>query len=383
MKTIYLDHHATTPVDPAVLKAMLPYFRVKFGNSGSNTHAPGFEAAKAVEKARAQVAALVGADPREIVFTSGGTEANNLALKGAAEAYREKGRHFVTAVFEHKSVLDPLKRLEAEGAQVTRLGVSPDGFVDPREVEHALRPDTVLVSVMHAQNEIGTIQPVEEIGRLTRARGVLFHCDAIQSAGKIPIDVEAMKVDLLTMSAHKLYGPKGSGALYIRKSEPRARVIPQIDGGSQETGMRSGTPNVPGIVGFGVAAVLAARRMPREARRLTRVRDLFLKTLREEVPDAFVNGSLERRSPGSLNVGFPGVFAGDVLQDLPQLAISLGSACIAQSAKPSYVLSAIGLDDDTARASMRIGFGHANGEGDARKAARLLGRAVLRRRGGR
>src|SRR5512135_1107957 len=300
---IYMDHHATTPVDPRVLEAMLPYFGVEFGNAASKSHVFGWRAEEAVEAARAEVAALVGATAREIVFTSGATESDNLAIKGVAQFHQGKGRHLVTCQTEHKAVLDSMHALERQGFEVTFLPVRRDGRLDPGALERALRPDTILVSVMAANNETGVLQPVEEIGRITRERGVLFHCDAVQAAGRVPFDVERANVDLASLSAHKLYGPKGVGALYVRR-KPRARLIAQMDGGGHERGLRSGTLNVPGIVGFGKACALAGAELPAESARLLALRERLRRGIEAAVEQVTVNGSLEHRLPGNLNVSF-------------------------------------------------------------------------------
>ncbi len=373
---IYLDSHATTPVDPRVLKAMLPYFTERSGNAASLTHAAGRQASAAVEKARAEVAALIGADPKEIVFTSGATESNNLALKGAAEAYRDKGDHLITIATEHKSVLDPVKRLGLSGFRVTVLGVGKDGLVDPAAVEAALTPETTLVSVMLANNEIGVIQPVAAIGRMLKKRGIVFHCDASQAAGKIPVNVRTLGVDLLSFTAHKLYGPKGVGALYVRKSEPRVRLIPQMDGGGHEGGFRSGTLNVPAIVGFGKACVLSAKTMRVEALRTARLRDHLQKELLEGVEGCSVNGSLKFRLPHNLNVSFEGIRSAELLKRLHGIAISAGSACVSSSPEPSHVLREIGVPDDLRAGSVRFGLGRFTTESEVRRAARETLKAV-------
>ncbi len=380
MRTIYLDHHATTPVDGRVLEAMLPYFKERFANAASASHAPGRLVAAAVRRARAEVAALVGADPREIVFTGGATESNNLALKGAAHARCHKGRHLITVATEHKSVLDPCRRLELEGFRVTVLGVDREGLVDPKAVERAITPETILISVMSANNEIGTLQPVERIGRIARASGVLFHCDAVQSAGRVPFDAGRAQADLVSLSAHKLYGPKGVGALYVRKrGTDGVNLVPLFDGGAQETGLRSGTLNVPGIVGFGVAAALARKGMAAESRRTGRLRDRLLEALR--APGGLqVNGSLEHRLPNNLNVSFEGVEAGTLLAALPELALSAGSACLSTSPEPSYVLRALDIPDPRRRGAIRFGLGRFNTEKEVDRAARLVCRAVVRLR---
>ena len=353
---IYMDHHATTPVDPRVLEAMLPSLKGEFGNAASKSHAFGWRAEEAVEEARAQVAALIGATPRELVWTSGATESNNLAIKGAAQFYKQKGRHLITVATEHKAVLDSMHALERAGWTVTVLPVAPDGRVDPAAVKAALRPDTVLVSVMHANNETGVIQPIEAIGAVTRAAGVLFHCDAAQSAGKIPFDVERADVDLASLSAHKMYGPKGVGALYVRR-KPRVRLTAQMDGGGHERGLRSGTLNVPGIVGFGMACQLAAAEREAEAARVLALRERLRRGLEAGVDLLSVNGSLEHRLPGNLNVSFAYVEGEAMMMAIKDVAVSSGSACTSASLEPSYVLRAMGIGDDLAHSSIRFGLG--------------------------
>lgn len=356
-KIIYLDNHATTPVDPRVLKAMLPYFSQKFGNAASRTHDLGREAEKAVESARHEVASLIHADAREIIFTGGATESNNLALKGVAEVCRDKGNHIVTVGTEHKSVLDPCRRLEAQGFSVTYLGVDGEGLLNVEELKKALTPKTILISVMLANNEIGVIQPVAEIGRVAKERGILFHCDAVQALGRISVNVKALGIDFASFSAHKNYGPKGVGALYLRKSEPRPRLLPLLEGGAQEGGFRSGTLNVPGIVGFGKACRISQSEMPTEAKRLSKLRDRLRNGLLAKVNGARVNGSESQRLPHNLNMSFPGVPAGKLISKLKNLAISSGSACLSTSTEPSYVLKALGLPEELRRCSLRFGLG--------------------------
>ena len=353
---IYMDYHATTPLDPRALDAMLPFLREEFGNAASKSHAFGWRAEEAVEAARAEIARLVGAQAKDLVFTSGATESNNLALKGAAEFLAAKGRHLVTTPIEHKSVLDPLKALAARGFEVTVVPVGKDGVVDPEDVRRALRADTILVSVMAANNEVGTVQPIAEIGAVTRAAGVLLHVDAVQAAGKIPFDVEALNVDLASLSAHKLYGPKGVGALYVRR-KPRVRLVGQIDGGGHERGLRSGTLNVPGIVGFGKAAELARVERAAEAERVGALRDRLWAGIEKQVELATVNGSLARRLPGNLNVSFAYVEGEALMMAMKDVAVSSGSACTSASLEPSYVLRALGVPDDLAHSSLRFGLG--------------------------
>jgi len=353
---IYMDYQATTPVDPRVLDAMLPYFREDFGNAASKSHAYGWRAEAAVEEARDQLGKLIGASAKEIVFTSGATESNNLAIKGAAEFHTGKGKHLITVATEHKAVLDSVHALERRGWSATILGVGRDGLLDPEAVRAAIRPDTVLVSVMHANNETGVVQPIERIGAVTRAAGVLFHCDAVQSAGKIPFDVERAQVDLASLSAHKMYGPKGVGALYVRR-KPRARLTTQMDGGGHERGHRSGTLNVPGIAGFGKAAALAAAEREAEAARLLGLRERLRAGLAAGLDLLTVNGSLEHRLPGNLNVSFAYVEGEAMMMAIKDVAVSSGSACTSASLEPSYVLRAMGIGDDLAHSSIRFGLG--------------------------
>jgi len=362
-RRIYLDHHSTTPLDPRVLEAMMPYLTDRFGNAASRTHAFGWEAEEGVEKARAQVASLIGAAAKDIVWTSGATESDNLAIKGALQFYRDRGRHIVTVATEHKAVLDACKALSREGvAEVTVLRPRPDGIVDLAAVEAALTDQTVMVSVMHANNEIGVVQPLAEIGALCRARGVLLHADAAQSAGKIAIDVEAMRIDLLSMSAHKMYGPKGVGALYVRSKNPRVRLTAQMDGGGHERGMRSGTLNVAGIVGMGEACAIARAEMGDEGVRLLALRERLRARLFAELDQLRVNGDLERRLPGSLNVSFACVEGESLMMGLRELAVSSGSACSSATLEPSYVLRAIGVGDELAHSSIRFGIGRFNSQ---------------------
>ena len=357
---IYLDHHATTPLDPEVFEAMRPYLTTDFGNPASQQHVFGWKARDAVEEARGRVAALIGATPREIVFTSGATESNNLALKGLARLFRPKGEHLVTVATEHRAVLDPCARLEKEGFRVTRLPVSPDGLVELDRLRDSLTDGTLLLSVMHANNEIGVLQPIAEIGRIAKRRGVFFHTDAAQSAGKVPIDVHAMGLDLVSLSAHKLYGPKGVGALYLRRRDPRVRLLPEMDGGGHERGHRSGTLNVPGIVGMGAACAKAARVMTDEAERLATLRDRLWDGLRAALPGVTRNGHATRRLPGNLHVSFAAVEGESLLAALGDIALSSGSACTSASLEPSHVLAALGLSDEQAHTSVRIGLGRFN-----------------------
>jgi cysteine desulfurase len=361
---IYMDNHATSPMDPRVLEAMMPYFTVKFGNAASRNHSFGWEAEQAVETAREQIAKLIGATSKEIIFTSGATESNNLAIKGIAEMYRERGNHIITQVTEHKAVLDTCKRLEKYGYRVTYLPVKADGLVDIEDLKRAMDDNTILVSIMAANNEIGVIQPLAEIGKLCHERNVIFHTDGVQAIGKIPIDVQAMNIDVLSLTAHKLYGPKGAGALYVRRRNPRVQIAAQMDGGGHERGMRSGTLNVPGIVGLGKACEIAGQEMASETERLTYLRDK-LKTRLESVLDyVHVNGSMEHRLPGNLNMSFVYVEGESLLMGINDIAVSSGSACTSATLEPSYVLKALGLGDDVAHSSIRFGLGRFNTEAE-------------------
>jgi cysteine desulfurase len=358
---IYMDNHATTPVDPRVVEAMLPYFTEVFGNAASRSHAFGWTAEKAVEAARDQVGALIGASGKEIVWTSGATESDNLAIKGAAEFNKDRGNHIITAQTEHKAVLDTCKRLEKEGFDVTYLPVEQDGRVSPAAVKAAMTDKTILVSIMLANNEIGTVNPVEEIGAVVKERGALFHIDAVQGVGKIPFDVNKARADLVSISAHKMYGPKGVGALYVRR-KPRVRITAQIDGGGHERGMRSGTLNVPAIVGFGKAAELCQAEMATEAKRLLALRERLREGIQSQVTDTFVNGSLEHRLPGNLNISFAYVEGEAMLMGLKDVAVSSGSACTSASLEPSYVLRSLGVAEEMAHTSIRFGLGRFNTE---------------------
>ena len=357
MKPLYLDYHATTPVDPRVLDEMLPFFTERFGNPHSKQHAWGWDARDAADKAREQIAALINASANEITFTSGATESNNLAIKGAVETLRSRGNHIVTIATEHKSVLDVCRQFGTQGFEVTVLGVNADGLIDLDEFRRVLTPATVLVSVMAANNEIGTLQPMAEIGAIVHAHGALLHTDAAQAAGKIPIDVRAMQIDLLSMTAHKFYGPKGCGALFVRRTKPKIALAPQAIGGGQESGLRSGTLNVPGIVGLGRAAEICRLEMSEEGTRLAGLRDRLLEGLRTRVADVRVNGTLTRRLPHNLHVSFDGVEGEALLMALGDLAVSTGSACSSGSQAPSHVLEAIGATSGRAGASIRFGLG--------------------------
>jgi cysteine desulfurase len=353
---IYMDYHATTPVDPRVLDAMLPYFRDEFGNAASRSHVFGWKAEDAVDRARAEVGQLIGAAGKEIVWTSGATESDNLAIKGVAEFYKDRGNHIITAVTEHKAVLDTCKRLEKQGFAVTYLPVERDGRVSPAAVAEALTDRTILVSIMLANNEIGTVNPVDEIGQVVKARGAFFHIDAVQGVGKIPFDVNRSRADLVSLSAHKMYGPKGVGALYVRR-KPRVRITPIIDGGGHERGMRSGTLNVPGIVGFGKAAELCRLELADEAVRVLALRERLRKGIEVGVPNTSVNGSLEHRLPGNLNISFAFVEGEAMMMALKDVAVSSGSACTSASLEPSYVLRALGVGEEMAHSSIRFGLG--------------------------
>jgi cysteine desulfurase len=357
---IYLDNHATTPLDPRVLQAMMPYFTEHFGNAASRNHSFGWQAEEAVEKARKQVATLIGANPKEIVFTSGATESNNLAIKGVAQMYAEKGNHIITAASEHKATLDTCKHLEKEGYRVTYLPLKADGLIDLDMLRESLTDKTILVTIMYANNEIGVLQPVREIGKICKERGVLFHTDAVQAAGKIPVNVIEDNIDVMSISAHKFYGPKGIGALYVRRKSPRVQVTAQIDGGGHERGMRSGTLNVPGIVGLGEAAALAHKEMPEESVRLRNLRDYLRQRLESELDEVFINGSIEHRLPHNLNMSFAYVEGESLLMGINDIAVSSGSACTSATLEPSYVLKALGMGDDLAHSSIRFGLGRFN-----------------------
>ena len=354
---IYMDYHATTPVDPRVLEAMLPYFTTDFGNAASRNHPFGWVAEEAVAAARKQVADLLGANAKEVIFTSGATESNNLAIKGVAEMYREKGNHVITCVIEHKAVIDACKKLEKQGGRVTYLPVQKDGRISLHDLRAAITDKTILITIMTANNEIGVLQPVAEIGAVAKEKGILFHTDAVQAAGKVPFDVTAVKADLVSITAHKIYGPKGVGALYVRRRNPRVLVAEQINGGGHERGMRSGTLNVPGIVGFGKAAALCQAEMATEAERLRGLRDRLNETLHRNLDEIYINGSMEHRLPHSLNISFAYVEGESLLMGISDVAVSSGSACASSSLEPSYVLKALGAGDDLAHSSIRFSFG--------------------------
>ena len=359
---IYMDNHATTPVDPRVFEAMHPYLTNVFGNSASRNHSFGWEAEEATEKARKQVASLIGATAKEIVFTSGATESNNLALKGVAEMYAEKGDHIITAATEHKAILDTCKRLEKHGTRVTYLPLRQNGLVDLEQLRAAITDRTVLISIMYANNEIGVVQPVREIGKIAKERGVLFHTDGTQAAGKIPVNVLEDNIDLMSISAHKMYGPKGVGALYVRRRNPRVQLTAMMDGGGHERGMRSGTLNVPGIVGLGEACALAQAEMPAESKRLEYLRDKLKDRLLASIDEVYINGTMEHRLPNNLNVSFAYVEGESLLMGINDIAVSSGSACTSATLEPSYVLKALGAGDDLAHSSIRFGLGRFNTE---------------------
>ncbi len=354
---IYLDNHATTPMDPRVLEGMAPYFTEHFGNAASRNHAFGWEAEEAVERARKQIAELVGATAKEVIFTSGATESNNLAIKGVAEMYSEKGNHIITAATEHKAVLDTCKHLEKNGFRVTYLPVQTNGLIDLDQLREAITDKTILVSIMYANNEIGVIQPIAEIGKIAKERGVLFHTDAVQAIGKVPVSVIKDNIDIMSMTAHKLYGPKGVGALYVRRKSPRVQITAQMDGGGHERGMRSGTLNVPGIVGFGKACELANQEMAQESIRLRGLRDKLKNKLMSELDEVYINGTMESRLPHNLNISFAYVEGESLLMGINDVAVSSGSACTSATLEPSYVLKALGAGDDLAHSSIRFGLG--------------------------
>jgi cysteine desulfurase len=377
---IYMDNHATTPVDPRVLEEMLPYFHQKFGNAASRNHAFGWVAEEAVEQARERIAKLVGASTKEIIFTSGATESDNLAIKGVAEMYREKGNHIITAVTEHKAVLDTCKRLEKYGYRVTYLPVMKDGLIDLDDLRRAMDEKTILVSLMAANNEIGVLQPVAEIGKLCHEKGVLFHSDATQAVGKVPMDVSKMGIDLMSISAHKMYGPKGVGALYVRRKNPRVQVSPIIDGGGHERGMRSGTLNVPGIVGLGRACDICLNEMPEETKRLSGMRDRLKDKIMSGLDEVYINGSVEHRLPHNLNISFAYVEGESLLMGINDVAVSSGSACTSATLEPSYVLKALGTGDDLAHSSIRFGIGRFNTDAEVDYVAERVIETVKRLR---
>nr|MBI3613764.1 IscS subfamily cysteine desulfurase [Nitrospirota bacterium] len=354
---IYMDNHSTTPMDPRVLEVMLPYFIEKFGNAASRNHQFGWEAEEAVEHARKQIAKLIHCDAKEIVFTSGATESDNLALKGVVEMYKEKGDHIITCSTEHRAILDTCKSLEKRGIKVTYLPVEKDGRVNPDEVRKAITDKTILISIMLANNEIGTIHQIAEIGRIAKEKGILLHCDATQGVGKIPVDVEALKVDLMSFTAHKIYGPKGVGALYVRKKGPRVRLVPQIDGGGHERGMRPGTLPVPLIIGFGKACELCEQEMPVESKRIAAMRDRLQAQIMKTLDECYLNGHPTERLPHNLNISFAYVEGEALLMGVKEIALSSGSACTSATLEPSYVLRALGVGSDLAHSSIRFGLG--------------------------
>ncbi len=359
---IYMDYHATTPMDPRVFEAMKPYFMETFGNAASRNHSFGWQAEEAVEKSRKQIADLIGATTKEIVFTSGATESNNLALKGIAEMYAEKGNHIITAATEHKAILDTCKRLEKHGIRVTYLPVQANGLIDLEMLKEAITDKTILISIMYANNEIGVIQPMAEIGKIAKAKGVLVHSDATQAVGKVPVNVIKDNIDLMSMSGHKIYGPKGVGALYVRRKSPRVQITAQMDGGGHERGMRSGTLNVPGIVGLGEACAICNAEMPEESKRMAYLRDKLRGKLESELDEVYINGTMEHRLPNNLNISFAYVEGESLLMGINDIAVSSGSACTSATLEPSYVLKALGAGDDLAHSSIRFGLGRFNTE---------------------
>ncbi len=361
---IYMDYHATTPMDPRVLQAMTPYFTEYFGNAASRNHAFGWQAEEAVEKARKQIADLIGATAKEIVFTSGATESNNLALKGVAEMYAEKGNHIITAATEHKAILDTCKRLEKSGVRVTYLPLQADGLIDLDMLRESITDKTILISIMYANNEIGVLQPIREIGKIAKEKGILFHTDAVQAVGKVPVNVIADNIDLLSLTGHKIYGPKGVGALYVRRRGPRVQLTAQMDGGGHERGMRSGTLNTPGIVGLGEACAICQKEMADEGARLGKLRDKLKNKLMTELDEVYINGSMEHRLPNNLNISFAYVEGESLLMGINDIAVSSGSACTSATLEPSYVLKALGAGDDLAHSSIRFGLGRFNTEAE-------------------
>ena len=359
---LYMDNHATTPMDPRVFEAMRPYFTEIFGNAASRNHSFGWQAEDATEKARKQIASLIGATAKEIVFTSGATESNNLAIKGVFQMYAEKGNHIITAATEHKATLDTCKHLEKEGARITYLPLQTNGLIDFEQLRAAITDKTILISIMYANNEIGVLQPIAEIGKLAKERGVLFHSDATQAVGKVPVNVLTDNIDLLSISAHKMYGPKGVGALYVRRKGPRVQLTAQIDGGGHERGMRSGTLNVPGIVGLGEACAIAQKEMPEESKRMAYLRDKLKDRLLAALDEVYINGTMEHRLPNNLNISFAFVEGESLLMGINDIAVSSGSACTSATLEPSYVLKALGAGDDIAHSSIRFGLGRFNTE---------------------
>src|SRR5690349_15774140 len=377
---VYMDNHATTPMDPRVLEEMLPYFMEKFGNAASRNHLFGWAAEAAVKTSRERIAKLVGATTKEIIFTSGATGSDNLAIKGVAEMYREKGNHIITAVTEHKAVLDTCKRLEKYGYRVTYLPVQKDGLIDLDDLKRAMDDKTILVTIMAANNEIGVLQPWAEIGKLCHERGVIFHSDATQAVGKVPIDVVKQNIDLMSISAHKMYGPKGVGALYVRRKNPRVQISPIIDGGGHERGMRSGTLNVPGIAGLGKACAIANEEMPKESCRLAGMRNRLRDKIMGRLDEVYINGSMEHRLPGNLNISFAYVEGESLLMGINDVAVSSGSACTSATLEPSYVLKALGTGDDLAHSSIRFGIGRFNTDAEIDYVADRVSETVERLR---
>ena len=377
---IYMDNHATTPLDPRVLETMMPFFKEQFGNSASRNHAFGWVAEEATEIARKQIAALIGATAKEIIFTSGATESNNLALKGVAEMYAERGNHIITAATEHKAILDTCKRLEKHGVRITYLPVQANGLVDLDMLREAMTDKTILVSIMYANNEIGVVQPIREIGKLCKERGILLHTDAVQAVGKIPVDVIADNIDLLSLSGHKIYGPKGVGALYVRRKNPRVQLTAQMDGGGHERGMRSGTLNVPGIAGLGKACEIARLEMAEESKRMAYLRDKLKDRLLAALDETYINGTMEHRLPNNLNISFAYVEGESLLMGINDVAVSSGSACTSATLEPSYVLKALGAGDDIAHSSIRFGIGRFNTEQEVDYVAQKVISVVLKLR---
>ena len=373
---IYMDYHATTPVDPRVMEVMLPYFTERFGNAASKNHSHGWQAEKAVDHARAQVADLIGAESVEIVFTSGATESNNLAILGAAARYSSKGKHIITQATEHSAVLDPLRQLEHQGFDITVLPVNEQGEVSLESISAALREDTILVTIMAANNEIGALMPVSDIGKLCHERGVLFHTDAVQACGRLPIDVQSQNIDLLSLSGHKFYGPKGAGALYVRRKKPRVSLVPQLLGGGHERGNRSGTLNVPGIVGLGAAAEYAKQELESDRQRLTELTQLLAEELKRTVPDLQLNGPEDNRLPGNWNISIPEIGAEKLILSMRSLSISSGAACASAQQGPSHVLKAMGLSDERCHGSLRFGLGRFTTEKEVLSAAAQVASAV-------
>jgi cysteine desulfurase len=377
---IYMDNHATTPVDPRVLEEMMPYFTDKFGNAASRNHSFGWAGEEAVETARERIAKLIGATSKEIIFTSGATESDNLAIKGVAEMYREKGNHIITAVTEHKAVLDTCKRLEKYGFRVTYMPVQKDGLVDLDDLKRAMDDKTILVTIMAANNEIGVVQPIAEIGKLCHEKGVIFHTDATQYVGKVPMDVIKQNLDLVSISGHKMYGPKGVGALYVRRKNPRVQLSPLIDGGGHERGMRSGTLNVPGIAGLGKACAICHEEMPQESCRMAGLRNRLRDKIMASLDEVYINGSTEHRLPGNLNISFAYVEGESLLMGINDIAVSSGSACTSATLEPSYVLKALGTGDDLAHSSIRFGLGRFNTEAEVDYVAARVAETVQRLR---